>query len=129
MSSKITSALGISNFIISERELVQILGCYREKEVIYIGYSKLKLGKVPSFGTSLDGARIKTLSLNYCGSTDLSDWKKNYIQFENLITGLSESPDFVANLKEISLLHCGLGAKQVKKVLGKNGFEGVKVKV
>ncbi|CAI2369396.1 unnamed protein product [Moneuplotes crassus] len=123
----VTDEIVLSNFVIDQDSLVKILSNFKNKEVVSFNSCKMSLSNPPEFGDSLDGATLKHLYLNFCGDKSHGDWASNPAHFENLINGLSHSPDLKASLKDIWMEGSGLKKDKARDILDTFGFHSTKI--
>ncbi|CAI2376572.1 unnamed protein product [Moneuplotes crassus] len=113
---------------ISQFQMKNILqSICRNQRIFGFGYCKFELDSVPSFQYCLNGSIIESLDICHCGRPEYNDWKKHPERFTNLIEGLSQSKDFMKNLKRTQLLNCGLEKQHVRYVLDKFDFKHVEI--
>ncbi|CAI2363983.1 unnamed protein product [Moneuplotes crassus] len=127
VSQRVTGALYICNFEVSQDQLVPFFSANRHKELFGFPYCKLDLSSAPYFGGSLAGSTLEGLVLDGCFGSLYGGCSNNESHFENLIAGLSQEEDFRKNLQNIYMLYCGIEKNVVKNILANHGFGHVEI--
>ncbi|CAI2375254.1 unnamed protein product [Moneuplotes crassus] len=122
IAPRVHKALEISEFIISQQNLGNLLSKFKHVERFRIHCYKIYLPSVPDLEEALWDTQIQKLELIY------QDPCLAYItNFEKLIKGLSQSEDFRKSLKEIKVRHLLLTEEEISSILEENGFGKVEI--
>ncbi|CAI2368912.1 unnamed protein product [Moneuplotes crassus] len=122
VSYKVNSKVYFYHTKMRRSSLMKLLSACRNKEELLFSYCYISMLKVPNFGHSLDGSKIKTLRLENSTINGSPITRENMNGFTKLVEGLSKSQDFRETFKHFKGLPLFNGCKEVKEILIEHGF-------
>ncbi|CAI2372247.1 unnamed protein product [Moneuplotes crassus] len=127
LSYQVNSDVIFYRFSIGFPQLKRLVAAYKHVSRLEFKYCKLSIPSVPNFSNALTNCQIQELSFEGSGTTGLSDWAKDFDQFENLIQGLASSSDLRLSLEKMVIYNCGVNPKESEQVFGKNQLDNVRI--
>ncbi|CAI2375394.1 unnamed protein product [Moneuplotes crassus] len=119
---KVTEKIYLNQFDISTEQLRTIFSSSRKTPFLEFNTCRLHIETIPDLTRPLSQCRIQTLSFDYCGHPRFSNWQDNQIEFENLVSALSQSSDLKKSLKDISFLDSCVPKKEFERIIEKYGI-------
>jgi len=127
-NANVTEEWCIFNYELTCTQIAKILNS--TKHVLYsIGFAGCKLltDKEPDFTQALKDFKWQSLSFDYSGNSDRSDWANYPKRFQNIIVALSKVSDVKETLEKIAMAECGMAKGDVRKILDDNGLNDVQI--
>ncbi|CAI2364690.1 unnamed protein product [Moneuplotes crassus] len=114
----------VINFTLSQTEYQDLLVAARKCKTVCTYYCDIEINEECNFGTRLDDAKFTNLRFYQTGDEKHGDWKREgFVQFKNLIAGLSKV-QYVRDTKvDIYLDQCGMTKAEARQMLDTVGLK------
>ncbi|CAI2377871.1 unnamed protein product [Moneuplotes crassus] len=117
--------ISISSASINQRKLQRFISAYRHVGIILFYKCRFCLPTTPDFSKALKNSKIQQLHFMHQKPSNGQEWKENPTEFENLIRGLSTSPDLHQSLTQINLAGSFPTPKIPQSILTKHLFSTI----